>query len=281
MTPLVTAAVLLAAVTHACWNALAHKIPDKLAGFTLISGGGLLIGAVLAVFTAVPAAGAWPYLIASAAIHIVYYGLLMTSFRLGDFGQAYPIARGTAPLVVTVLAAVFAHEVPDRWVAAGIALSCAGLTGVALWGLRGRRPNWAAVGAALATGLSIAAYTVVDGLGVRASGTPLGYIAWLMAVQGLVIPAYAVRRLRPRPAAALRPHAALGLLGAALSVTAYGLVLWAQTRADLAPVSALRESSILVGAAIGALFFKERFGAPRLAAAGLLVVGIGLMLHAG
>ncbi len=275
------AAVLLAAVTHACWNALAHRIPDKLVGFTLISGGGLLIGAVLAVFTSVPAAGAWPYLCVSAAIHIVYYALLMTSFRLGDFGQAYPIARGTAPLVVTVLAAVFAHEVPDRWVTAGIALSCAGLTVVALWGLRGRRPDWAAVGAALATGLSIAAYTVVDGLGVRASGSPLGYIAWLMAVQSVVIPAYAVHRLRRGTAAALRPYAALGLLGAALSVTAYGLVLWAQTRADLAPVSALRESSILVGAAIGALFFKERFGAPRLAAAGLLVVGIGLMLHTG
>ncbi|MER6983791.1 EamA family transporter, partial [Streptomyces carpinensis] len=105
MTPLVMAAVLLAAVTHACWNALAHRIPDKLVGFTLISGGGLLIGAVLAVFTSVPAAGAWPYLCVSAAIHIVYYALLMTSFRLGDFGQAYPIARGTAPLVVTVLAA--------------------------------------------------------------------------------------------------------------------------------------------------------------------------------
>ncbi|MFF0789453.1 EamA family transporter [Streptomyces spiralis] len=281
MTPLVTAAVLVAAVTHACWNALAHRIPDKLVGFTLISGGGLLIGAALAAFTAVPAAGAWPYLCASAVIHVVYYALLMTSFRLGDFGQAYPIARGTAPLVVTVLAAVFAHEVPDRWVAAGVALSCAGLTGVALWGMRGRRANWAAVGAALATGLSIATYTVVDGLGVRASGTPLGYIAWLMAVQGLAIPAYAVHRLRPRRVAALRPYAVLGLLGAALSVTAYGLVLWAQTRADLAPVSALRESSILVGAAIGALFFKERFGAPRLAAAGLLVVGIGLMLHAG
>lgn len=96
----------------------------------------------------------------------------MKSFRLGDFGQAYPIARGSAPLVVTVLAAVFAHEVPDGWAAAGIALSCAGLTGVALWGLRGHRPDWAAIGAALATGLTIAAYTVVDGLGVRASGSP-------------------------------------------------------------------------------------------------------------
>ncbi|MFC4327690.1 EamA family transporter [Streptomyces andamanensis] len=281
MTPLVTAAVLLAAVTHACWNALAHRIPDKLVGFTLISGGGVLIGVALAPFAAFPAAGAWPYLGISAVLHVVYYVLLMTSFRLGDFGQTYPIARGTAPLVVTVLAAVFAHEVPDLWVTGGIALSCAGLTGVALWGLRGRRPNWTAVGAALATGLSIAAYTVVDGLGVRASGSSLGYIAWLMVIEGVAVPVYALARWRGRTAALLRPHAALGLLGAALSVTAYGMVLWAQTRADLAPVSALRESSILVGAAIGAVFFKERFGAPRLAAAGLLVVGIGLMLHAG
>lgn len=281
MTPLVTAAVLLAAVTHAGWNALAHRITDKLAGFALISGGGLLIGLALTPFVPVPAAGAWPYLLGSAAIHIAYYALLMRSFELGDFGQAYPIARGSAPLVVAVLAAVFAHEVPDGWAAAGIAVSCAGLTGVALWGLRGRRPDWAAIGAALATGLTIAAYTVVDGLGVRASGSSLGYIAWLMTVQGTVIPAYVLWRRRGGTAALLRPHARLGLLGAALSVAAYALVLWAQTRAALAPIAALRESSIIVGAAIGALFFKERFGAPRIAAAGLLVVGIGLMLHAG
>lgn len=281
MTPLVTAAVLLAAVTHAGWNALAHKITDKLAGFTLIAGGGVLIGAVLAPFAAFPAAGAWPYLVASAVVHVVYFALLMTSFRLGDFGQAYPIARGTAPLVVALLAAVVAREVPDGWAAAGIAVSCAGLTGVALWGLRGRRPDGAAIGAALATGLSIAAYTVLDGLGVRESGSPLGYVAWLMVLEGLAVPAYAVWRLRGRTVAALRPFAALGLLGAALSVAAYGLVLWAQTQAELAPVAALRESSIIVGAAIGAVFFKERFGAPRIAAAGLLVLGIGLMLHAG
>lgn len=281
MTPLVTAAVLLAAVTHASWNAIAHRITDKLVGFTLIAGGGTLIGLALAPFVAVPAAGAWPYLLGSAVIHIAYYALLMRSFRLGDFGQAYPLARGSAPLVVTVLAAVFAHEVPDGWAAAGIALSCAGLTGVALWGLRGRRPDGAAIGAALATGLTIAAYTVVDGLGVRASGSSLGYIAWLMVVQGVVIPAYAVTRRRGGTVADLRPFAALGLLGSALSVAAYALVLWAQTRAELAPVAALRESSIIVGAAIGAVFFKERFGAPRIAAAGLLVLGIGLMLHSG
>ncbi|MGW0829542.1 EamA family transporter [Streptomyces prunicolor] len=281
MTPLVAAAVLLAAVTHACWNALAHQITDKLVGFTLITGGGTVIGLALVPFTAFPEAGAWPYLGASAVIHLAYTLLLMKSFRLGDFGQAYPIARGTAPLVVTVLAAVFAHEVPNGWAAAGIALSCTGLTGVALWGMRGRRPNWAAIGAALATGLSIAAYTVVDGLGVRASGSSLGYIAWLMAAEGWMIPVYALYLRRGQLLADLRPFAAVGFLGAALSVLAYGLVLWAQTRAALAPIAALRESSIIVGAAIGAVFFKERFGAPRIAAAVLLVAGIGLMLRAG
>jgi drug/metabolite transporter (DMT)-like permease len=281
VTPLVASAVLLAAVTHAGWNAIAHKITDKLVGFTLISGGGTLIGCALAPFAVFPAAGAWPYLAASAVIHLGYYLLLMRSFRLGDFGQVYPIARGSAPLVVTALAALFAHEIPDGWAAAGIALSCAGLTGVALWGLRGRRPDWAAIGAALATGVTIAAYTVVDGLGVRASGSALGYTAWLMIAEGLALPAYALWRWRGETLAVLRPFAAVGLLGAALSVAAYGLVLWAQTRAEMAPVAALRESSILVGAAIGAVVFKERFGASRIWAAGLLVVGIGLMLHSG
>ncbi|MFJ3304784.1 EamA family transporter [Streptomyces sp. NPDC086549] len=244
MTPLVTTAVLLAAVTHASWNAIAHRITDRLVGFTLILTGGVLIGLAAAPFAPLPAAGAWPYLLASAVIHLVYVILLMTSFRLGDFGQAYPIARGSAPLVVTALAAVFAHEVPDGWAAAGIAVSCAGLTGVALWGLRGRRPDWPAIGAALATGFSIAAYTVVDGLGVRAAHSPVGYTAWLMVIQGVAIPAYAVHRWRGETATVLRPFAALGLFGAFLSVSAYGLVLWAQTRAALAPIAALRESSV-------------------------------------
>ncbi|MFI0774699.1 EamA family transporter [Streptomyces sp. NPDC021212] len=299
MTPLVAAAVLLAALTHASWNAIAHGIRDQLLSFTLVGGGGALCGVGLAVFSPLPAAGAWPYLIGSVVIHLVYYVLLMRSFHLGDFGQMYPIARGTAPLVVTVLAAVFAAETPDAWQAAGIAVASSGLLGVALWGARGARtaegaptadsahaagsggPHGLALAAAVATGLSIAAYTVVDGLGVRASGTPLGYIAWLMILQGFVIPAYALATRRRALAAQLRPVALRGLLGGFLSVCAYGLVLWAQTRAALAPVAALRESSIIVGAAIGTLFFKERFGAPRIAAAGLMVAGIGLMWHPG
>ncbi|MFE1768388.1 DMT family transporter [Streptomyces angustmyceticus] len=283
MTPLVVAAVLLAAVTHASWNAIAHGIRDQLLAFTLVGGGGALCGLAMAAVTPLPAAGAWPFLLASAVLHIVYQVLLMQSFRLGEFGQMYPIARGTAPLVVTVLAAVFVHEVPDAWALAGVALASAGLVGVALWGIRGSgtKPHWPALVAALATGLAIASYTTVDGLGVRASGTSLGYIAWLMILEGIVIPAYALATRRRRLLTELRPIALRGLAGGVLSVFAYGLVLWAQTRAPLAPIAALRESSIIVGAAIGAVFFKERFGAPRIAAAGLMVIGIGLMLHTG
>ncbi|MFB6982857.1 EamA family transporter [Streptomyces scopuliridis] len=283
MTPLVAVAVLIAALTHASWNALAHTIKDQLVAFTLIGGGAAVIGAVLACFTPLPHRAAWPYLVVSALLHIGYQALLMRSFSLGDFGQMYPIARGTAPLVVTVLAAVFVGESLDAWQAAGVVVASAGLVGLALWGIRGSgsRPHWPALLAALATGLSIAAYTVVDGVGVRNSGSPLGYIAWLMILEGATIPAYALYARRGRLLAQLRPHAARGLLGAALSMLAYGLVLWAQTRAALAPIAALRESSIIVGAAIGAVFFKERFGTPRIAAAGLMVVGIGLMLHAG
>ncbi|MGX1760501.1 EamA family transporter [Streptomyces lydicus] len=283
MTPLVVAAVLMAAVTHASWNAIAHGIRDQLLAFTLVGGGGALCGLAMAAVTPLPAAGAWPYLLASSVLHIVYQALLMQSFRLGEFGQMYPIARGTAPLVVTVLAAVFVHEVPNGWGLAGVALASAGLVGVALWGIRGSgtRPHWPALLAALATGLAIASYTTVDGLGVRASGTSLGYIAWLMILEGIVIPAYALATRRRQLLTELRPIALRGMAGGVLSVFAYGLVLWAQTRAPLAPIAALRESSIIVGAAIGALFFKERFGAPRIAAAGLMVIGIGLMLHTG
>ncbi|MFH8346219.1 EamA family transporter [Streptomyces sp. NPDC018045] len=281
MSPWVVAAVLVAAVTHASWNAIAHHIKDQLVAFTLVGGGGAVCGAVLACCTPLPAAGAWLPLAASAVLHVVYQVLLMRSFHLGEFGQMYPIARGTAPLVVTVLAAVFVGELPDAWALAGVVLASVGLVGVALWGIRGSgtKPHWPAIVAALATGLAIASYTTVDGVGVRASGTPLGYIAWLMILEGVAIPAYALATRRGLLLAQLRPVALRGAAGGVLSVFAYGLVLWAQTRAPLAPVAALRESSIIVGAAIGTLFFKERFGAPRLAAAGLMVAGIALMLR--
>lgn len=276
----VALAVLAAAVTHAAWNALAHGIRDQAVAFTLVGGGGALCALALLPFVDMPQARAWPYLSASVLIHLGYQYLLMRSFRLGEFGQVYPVARGVAPVSVTVLAAVFVGERPGAWQTAGVLVASAGLGGVALWGVRGRRPNWPALLAAAGTGLTIASYTVVDGVGVRGSGTSLGYVAWLLLLQGLVVPVAAFTARRRELVAALRPVALRGLSGGALSLCAYGLVLWAQTRADLALVAALRETSIIVGAAIGALIFKEHFGRPRLVAAVIVVAGIGLMLHA-
>ncbi len=283
MTWTIALAVLVAAVTHATWNALAHGIKDQLQAFTLVGLGGAVCGAGLALFAPLPHAGAWPYLLVSVGLHLMYMTLLMQAFRLGDFSQMYPIARGTAPLVVTVLAAVFVGERPGVWQTSGVAVACCGLAGVALWGLRGgsARPRWPALLAALGTGLTIATYTVVDGLGVRASGTAIGYTGWLLLLQGWQIPLFALARRRGGFVGWLRPVAVRGLFGGVLSVLAYGLVLWAQTRGDLAPISALRESSIIVGAVIGSVFFNERFGRPRLIGAAVMVAGIGLMLHNG
>ena len=279
----IAVAVLIAAVAHASWNAIVHAVKDQLLAFTLLGLGGMVVSLGLVLVSPLPRAGAWPYLLASAVVHLAYMCLLMRSFRLGDFSQMYPIARGTAPLVVTVLAAVFVGERPGGWQTAGVLVACCGLAGVALWGLRGgsEHPRGPALLAAVGTGLSIASYTVIDGVGVRASGTSVGYTGWLLLLEGWQIPLYAMLRHRGEIVSWMRPAAVRGFTGAVLSVLAYGLVLWAQTRGDLAPISALRESSIILGAVIGSVFFKERFGRSRLIGAVVVVAGIGLMLHTG
>ncbi|MCZ2526767.1 EamA family transporter [Streptomyces sp. NPDC059506] len=280
MSPFVAAVVLFAAVTHASWNAITHRIKDELACLSLVGAGRTLSGAVLACLAPLPAPAAWPYLIASVLLHIGYQVALMRSFRLGDFGQVYPIARGTAPLLVTLFAVLALDEHLGGASAAGVLVATAGIVGLALWGVRDRanRPSGPAVAMAAATGLMIAVYTVVDGVGVREAGAALGYIAWLMVLDGLAIPAYAAVRLRGALTPRLRPVLLPGLVGGVLSVLSYGLVLWAQTRAPLAPVAVLREFSVIAGAVIAAFLFKERFGGPRMAAAAVMVTGIALML---
>ncbi|MFX4290854.1 EamA family transporter [Streptomyces bohaiensis] len=280
MTPLVVAVVLCAAITHATWNAIAHRIPDELAALTLVGVGRTLSGAALALLVPFPAAAAWPYLGASVLLHVAYQLALMRSYRLGDFGQVYPIARGVAPLLVTLFAVFVLGEHLGGAGAAGVAVVLTGILGLALWGVRDRtrRPGGPAVAMATATGVMIAVYTVVDGLGVREADAALGYIAWLMLLDGLAVPMYAAATRRAALLPRLRPFLVPGLVGGALSTLSYGLVLWAQTRAPIAPVAVLREFSVIAGAAIATFLFKERFGGPRIAAAALMVAGIALLV---
>ena len=270
----VTLAVLVAAVTHATWNAIAHGIKDQTLAFALIGVGGIAVGIPLIIVAGVPRGDCWPYLLGSVAIHVFYNLLLMRCYRLGEFSQVYPLARGTSPLVVTILAAIFVHEHLAFAQVAGVVVVSAGL-GVLV--LAGRRPGRAAFAAAVGTGLTIAAYTTVDGVGVRLSASPVGYIGWLMVLESLCVPMFALARrrdvvLKQRPRVLLA-----GLAAGALSVLAYGLVLWAQTRGALAPIAALRETSVIFGAIIGTLIFHESFGRTRIVATVLVAAGIVLL----
>ncbi len=273
----VTFAVIGAAITHAAWNAIAHGIKDQTLAFALIGVGGIATGIPLIIVAAMPRPDCWPYLLGSVAIHVFYNLLLMQCYRLGEFSQVYPLARGTSPLVVTILAAIFVHErlaVPQI---AGILVVSLGL---AVLVLAGRRPGRAAFAAAVGTGLTIAAYTTVDGVGVRLSASPVGYIGWLMLLESLCVPMVALVRRRDM-VLKQRPRVLLaGLAAGALSVLAYGLVLWAQTRGALAPIAALRETSVIFGAVIGTLVFHEPFGRTRIAATVLVAAGI-VVLNVG
>jgi len=268
--------VLLAALLHATWNAMAHAVPDRLIAFALIGTAYLIAGGAMAAATPLPAAGSWVYLIASVLLHVLYNLLLMRSFMLGDFGQVYPLARGTAVAVVAVLATVAVGEAmpPARLV--GVILVCVGLAALVAPLGRTAHAELPAVVAALGTGVMIAGYTTVDGVGVRGSGRVLGYTGWLFLLQGAALPILAYARRGRGLARQARPYLLAGLAGGVLSLTAYGLVLWAQTRAPLAPVAALRETSSLMGAIIGAVVFRESFGRRRILAAVVVTAGVVL-----
>ncbi|KMO96908.1 DMT family transporter [Streptomyces roseus] len=277
----VPAVVLASAVLHATWNGLTHGLRDKLAGFTLISLASAGCGAVLVCLAPLPDPRAWPYLACSAALQVAYQLLLLRSYQLGDFGQMYPTARGTSPVVVAVVSATFlGHSLPVGQ-AVGIGVVSCGLAALAFAdGIPGRA-QLPALAAAVGTGMMIASYTLVDGSGVRVSGSVLGYIAWLFLCQGLVLPVIAWARRGPDLLAALRPLYGRGLAGGLLSLLAYGLVVWAQSRGDLATIAALRETSIVFGALIGAVVFRERLGHRRIAASAAVLAGIAVLQFTG
>jgi drug/metabolite transporter (DMT)-like permease len=276
VTSIALALVLASAVLHAGWNAIAKAIRQQLVAFALVGIGGGCAAAVLA-FAPAPARASWPLLATSALLHTGYNVLLLNSYRLGDFNQMYPLARGTSPWLVTLLAALLVGERLAAPQLAGLLLVTSGLALLVLAGGRPTRAQAPALSVAAATGVMIAAYTVVDGVGVRRSGSPLGYIAWLMLLFFPLVPGFVLLR-RPGLLARQPPRVWLaGTGGGVLSLAAYALVLWAQTRGALAAIAALRETSIVVAAVIGSVCFHERFGRQRIAATVLVAGGIVLL----
>jgi drug/metabolite transporter (DMT)-like permease len=276
LTPLIVVIVIGAGALHATWNAIAKQVDDRLMAFAWIGIASTVLGGLWLVVTGLPYRAAIGFAIASAIIHVGYDLALMNSYRLGAFNQTYPIARGTSPLVVAVGAYFLADEHLSAPALLGVVTLAAGLIGLAFSGGRLSRQDLPAVGAAVLTGLTIAAYTIVDGLGVRRAHDPWAYAALLFLLQGPAMTAAAAFR---RPASAWRDArtARRGLLAGVLCVLAYGIVLWAQSRAPLAEVAAIRETSVVFAAFIGVMAFGEVFGRRRIAAAAVIATGIVLI----
>jgi drug/metabolite transporter (DMT)-like permease len=270
--------VLVAALLHATWSALAKSTSDRLAGFVAMSTVSVVLGAVGVAVVPSPDPRSYPYLALSGVLHVVYMLLMTWSYRVGDFNQVYPLARGTSPLLVTLFGLFFLHEVPGRGQLLGILLVCAGLLALVFTGARRPAPAWPAVVSAVATGVAITSYTVVDGLGVRGADTVLGYVVWLQLIMGLGFLAVAAGARGRRVLSFDRGIWLRGLCGGLIATTGYGLVLWAQTQAALGTVAALRETSIVFGAVIGAALLHEPLGRQRVVASAFVVAGVLLIV---
>ena len=271
-------AVLLAAACHAGWNALIKVGLDPLSTTTLISIGSGVVALAFVPLFGVPAWAAWPWLVASVAIHLVYFASLIETYRTGDLGQVYPIARGAAPLMTATVTALFIGERLSviGWI--GIFVLVAG---VLLLSARGGRDlariDRRAIGFAFFTALTVCGYSVVDGVGARLSVNPNAYSVWLFVGIAVVMVPYALFRDGRDVIPAMRQYWQRGFAGGALQFLSYGTAIWAMTVAPIAVVATLRETSVLFGAVIAVVVLKEPLRAVRIIAACLIVCGLILI----
>jgi drug/metabolite transporter (DMT)-like permease len=271
-------AVLLAAACHAGWNAAIKRGLDPLATTVSISIGAALIALVLMPFAGLPAVASWPWIAASVLIHLLYFAALIESYRSGDMGQVYPIARGSAPLLTAMATTLLLGERLGLFGWCGIVLLAAGVLLISLRGSRHlQRLDRRAVGFALFTAVTICAYSLVDGVGARLSGNANAYSLALFVGIGPVMALYALVRSGEDVWMTLRRHPAVALAGGALQLGSYAVAIWAMTVAPIALVAALRETSVLFGAIIAVVLLKEPLRASRIAAALLIVTGLALI----
>ena len=271
-------AVLFGALLHAAWNALVKSGRDKALDTALLHGLAALIALPFALWFGPPERAAWPYLGASLVIHIGYYIALVGAYRHGELGLTYPIMRGCAPLLVALASSAFIGEAPSGAAWLGIV----GITlGVALVGLA--QPGAAlhhrkALAFAFANAGIIALYTVVDGIGVRLAGDALRYVLTLFVLDGVAYPLGVwLRRTheeRREIVVYARSRWPVAALGGAASIGSYAIALWAMTRAPVASVAALRETSVLFAALLGAVLLKERFSGQRVLGTAVIVAGV-------
>ncbi|MGI9477140.1 MAG: EamA family transporter [Hyphomicrobiaceae bacterium] len=272
-------AMLAAAACHAGWNSILKLNLAPFAALVLINAASAIVVAPFVVAVPFPSSDAWPYLLASLIIHLLYYVALTEAYRTGDLGQVYPIARGSAPLLTALGAYLWLGENPGVIGWLGIAILAGGIVMLSFAGRSGGR--WfafRAVSFALLTAITISFYTVVDGIGARVSGSAPSYITWLFLIDGLAMLLLGAICFGPAQLWSQFRSAWLTLLlGGAMALLAYGTAIWAMTLAPIAMVAAVRETSVLFAAVLGIVVLKEAIIPVRVLAAGVVLAGLVLM----
>jgi drug/metabolite transporter (DMT)-like permease len=251
------AAVLFGALLHAVWNALVRAASDKFLNTVLIVGGAGVWTACWLPFAPVPAVESWPYLAASVLVHVVYFSFVALSYRDADMSFVYPIMRGFAPALSAVVAAVLVHELlsPSGWM--GVLLVSLGIIVLSADSWRSGSLRFSPTALALTNAGVIVIYTIVDGLGVRLSRHPVSYTGWMFFLTAIPLLVVSFAKQGRKATKHLCFNWGKGLIGGACTLGSYGLALWAMTQAPIGLVAALRETSVIFGTLIAAVFLKE------------------------
>lgn len=273
MTTTVFLAVLAAALMHASWNLIVKLHLDRFLSLFLLQSIMGIMGVAMLAWFGWPLSASLPYALTSGMLHTGYNVFLARSYRSGDLSQVYPIARGTAPLLAMLATFLVAHDALSWLAVVGIAILIFGIWMVAIDRSAANRLDSVSLYFALATSCFIAAYTIVDGLGGRASGNASGYTGLVFILDALFLNGFALWTRGSGIYAQVAPHWKQGLLGATLSAGAYWIIIWAMTKAPIAAVAALRETSILFVMAMSHRFLSEKIGGKRLAGGMLVVAG--------
>ncbi|MEC5161125.1 MULTISPECIES: EamA family transporter [unclassified Janthinobacterium] len=273
----VVAIVLFAALLHASWNAIVKAGKDTFLTTVLVAAGAAMIAALGLPMLAPPAPASWPFLAASALAQLAYYALLAAAYRGADMSQAYPLMRGSAPLLVALASGPLIGEHLSARQALAVACICAGILGLYVGGAaKGAAARRGSAYALLNAGV-IAAYTLIDGVGVRRSGAPAAYTMWIFLLTGGALLGWTLATRRAALLDYARGNWRLGALGGAGTLASYGLALWAMTQAPVASIAALRETAILFALAIAGVFLRETISPRRYVAIGLVACGAAAM----
>ncbi|MCR5942614.1 EamA family transporter [Ochrobactrum sp. XJ1] len=273
MSAVVVGLALFAAILHATWNAFLRSGGDRLWTVTVMSLASTVVALPFLFTYPLPASGAWLYIVLSAVLQVAYSVFLVAAYRYGELGQVYPIVRGTVPLLVTLGGFIITGDKLDFNQIAGVVLVAAGIMSLALGK---ERASTSSILFALATGAIIAAYAIVDSIGVRQAGQSGAYTAWVLVLYGAFLPAVFLAIRRRLVIDFRAPDTWKALAGGLVAMIAYGVVVAAFALGPAGPITALRETSVVFAVLIGWLFLGEALNARRILAC--LIVATGAIL---